>query len=487
MNNTNLADMLQDSCNRYPDNILIIYNGRRLSYEQLRRSVNAFGNALKGLGIKKGDTVAIMLPNIPEFVISYFAVIKLGAVAVTINTLSTSHELMHLISDSDSQALITTSKAAVRFEEIRSQLPRCRHVILNEGNEGGLSIKDAVATGPYDLDTAEISEDDPAVMIYTAGLTGKPMGAVLTHRNLVTQSVLLRDMTRGNERDRGLCLIPLFHSFGAVANMLGTLSIGAGLVMVDQFKMDGIFRTIAREHITYIAAVPRVFLGMFIYDAADNYDLGSLRVCITGGSTMPAEFFDTFEKKFGVKLLEGYGLTEAAPVCSFSRIDMVQKPGSIGTPVPEVEVRVVDDAGRELPVGRTGELAVRGPNVMKGYYKNRDVTDEVIRGGWLYTGDLARIDEDGYIFLAGRKKRMIITSGFNVYPREVEDVLILHDAVASAKVMGKPDMMKGETVKALIVKKGGMEVDEREIMKHCRTYLSPYKTPRTVEFVESFD
>lgn len=486
MDNTNLGDMLQDSCNRYPDNISIIYNERRLNYEQLGMAVNALGIALRSLGIEKGDNVAIMLPNIPEFVISYFAVVKLGAVAVTINTLSTPYELSHLISDSDSKALITTSKAANRFEEIRGELPQCRHLILNEGDEGDISIKDVVAAGPYDLEMAETSGDDPAVMIYTAGLTGKPIGAVLTHRNLVTQSLLLRDMTKGNESDRGLCLIPLFHSFGAVANMLGALKIGASLVMLDQFKIDSIFKAIEEERITYIAAVPRLFLGMFIYEGADKYNLDSLRVCITGGSTMPWEFFDTFEKKFGVRLLEGYGLTEASPVCSFSRLDMVQKPGSIGIPVPEVEAKILDDAGVELPSGMKGELAIRGPNVMKGYYKNKDATDRVIKEGWLHTGDLAQIDEDGYIFLAGLKKRMIITSGFNVYPREVEDVLNMHDAVASAKVVGKPDMMKGETVKALIIKKEGVEVNEKEIMKHCRTYLSPYKSPRTVEFVESF-
>ncbi len=487
MDNTTLGDMLQESCNRYPDNISIIYNERKLTYEQLRRAVNALGNALISLGIEKGDKVAIMLPNIPEFVISYFAAVKLGAVAVTINTLSTSYELSHLLSDSDSRVLITTSKAVKRFEEIRGDCPLCRHLIVNEGEGGYASIKEAVATGPYELEIAEISGDDPAVMIYTAGLTGKPLGAVLTHRNLCTQSLLLRDMIHANEHYRGLCLIPLFHSFGAVANMLGTLKIGASVVMMDQFKMDSIFKTIEEERITYIAAVPRLFLGMFIYEGADNYDLSSLRLCITGGSTMPAEFFDTFEKKFGVRLLEGYGLTEASPCCSFSRLDMVQKPGSIGIPLPEVETKILNDAGVVLPSGMEGELAVRGSNVMKGYYKDEDATAGVIKEGWLHTGDLALIDEDGYIFLKGLKKRMIITSGFNVYPREVEDILNMHSAVASAKVVGKPDMMRGETVKALIIKKEGAKVDDKEMMKHCRIYLSPYKSPRTVEFVENLD
>lgn len=483
-----LGEMLDESCSTYPNNIAIVYNEKRLTYEQLKGAVKAFGNTLAKLGIKKGNKVAIMLPNIPEFIISYFATVKLGAVAVTINTLSTPYELRHLLSDSDSRALITTPKTKKRFEEVRGDCPLCEYLVVTEGDTGDASIEEAVEAGPYKLEEIEISGDDPAVMIYTAGLTGKPLGAVLTHRNLSTQSLLLRNMIHANEHDRGLCLIPLFHSFGAVANMLGTLKIGSSIVMMDQFKMDSIFKAIEEEGITYIAAVPRLFLGMFIYEGADAYNLDSLRMCITGGAAMPAEFFDTFEKKFGVRVLEGYGLTEASPVCSFSRIDMVQKPGSIGIPIPEVEAKVVDEVGAELPSGQEGELVVRGPNVMEGYYKNDRATAEVIKEGWLYTGDLARIDEEGYIFLTGlKKKRMIITSGFNVYPREVEDVLSMHSAVVSAKVVGKPDMMRGETVKAIIIKKEGAEVDDKAIMKHCRTYLSPYKTPRTVEFVESID
>ena len=482
-----LGVMLEESCRSYPHNMATVYEDRVLTYRELGRAVNAVGNRLARMGIIKGDRVAVMLPNIPEFIISYFAVVKLGAVAVTINTMSTPYELRHLLSDSDARALITTPKAVKRFEEIRGDCPLCQYLIVTDGDTGDASITEVCASGPHEMAAGKVSGDDPAVMIYTAGLTGKPLGAVLTHRNLATQSVLVRDMIGADEHDRGLCLIPLFHSFGAVANMLGTVKIGASLVMMDHFNVDGIFRAIEEQGITYIAAVPRLFLGMFIHEAADTYNLNSLRICITGGSTMPAEFFQTFEQKFGVKLLEGYGLTEASPVCSFSRIDRAQKPGSIGIPIPDVEAKIVDEAGRELPAGQTGELVISGPNVMQGYHKDDETTAGVIRDGWLYTGDLARIDDDGYIFLAGLKKRMIITSGFNVYPREVEDVLRMHDAVADARVVGKPDMMRGETVKAIVIRRAGADVDGKAIMKHCRVYLAPYKTPRTVEFVEHFD
>jgi long-chain acyl-CoA synthetase len=269
--------------------------------------------------------------------------------------------------------------------------------------------------------------------------------------------------------------------------MLGAIRIGAGIVLLDRFTMDAILGSIEKDKVTYIAAVPRLFLGMVMYPDAEKYDVSSLDFCITGGSTMPPEFIPMFEDKFKCILREGYGLTEASPVCSVGMRDKVHKPGSIGTVIPGVEAKAVDDRGNEVPRGEIGELVIRGVNVMKGYYKNEEATAQVIRNGWLYTSDLARIDEDGYIFLTGRKKRMIITSGFNVYPREVEMVLELHPAVQASMVVGNPDLMRGEIVKALIVRNPDMPVNEREITRHCRTYLSSYKVPRAVEFVESID
>jgi long-chain acyl-CoA synthetase len=222
---------------------------------------------------------------------------------------------------------------------------------------------------------------------------------------------------------------------------------------------------------------------MFFHDKADQYRIDSLKLCVTGGSAMPADFIPLFEQKFNVKIMEGYGLTEASPASSFSRLDMPQKPGSIGIPIPGVSAKVVDEEGRELPRGNVGELIIQGENVMKGYYKDENATAQVIRDGWLYTSDLGYMDEDGYIFLTGMKKRMIITSGFNVYPKEIEIVLGLHPAVQEARIVGKEDLLRGEIVKAIVVKKPGVEIDERELLKHCRTYLSSYKVPREVEFV----
>jgi long-chain acyl-CoA synthetase len=325
------------------------------------------------------------------------------------------------------------------------------------------------------------------VMIYTAGLTGRPLGAVLTNGNLLSQSDLLWSVYNATEKDRGLAVIPLFHAFGAVANMLAAIRIGAGIVLMDRFTMEAILGSVEKDKVTYIAAVPRLFLGMVMYPETEKYDLSSLNFCLTGGSTMPPDFIPMFEDKFRCILREGYGLTEASPVCSVGRREMVHKPGSIGTVIPGVEAKAVDDGGNEVPRGEIGELVIRGVNVMKGYYKNEEATGQVIRNGWLYTSDLAKIDEDGYIFLTGRKKRMVITSGFNVYPREVEMILELHPAVQAAMVVGKPDLMRGEIVTALIVRNPDIPVNERELTRHCRHYLSSYKVPRAIEFVESID
>jgi len=478
-----LGKMLAESAGTYAERVAVIHGDRRITYRELEQAACALANHLRSLGLDKGDKVALMLPNCPEFIIAYFGIQKMGGVAVTLNVQSTSYELRHLLGNSDTRCLITQGMLARRFEEIREELPLCRHLITTNGPEEDSPFREIVAKGPFTTEIPGLEDNDPAVMIYTAGLTGKPLGAVLTHRNLLTQSLLLRTIAHRTEEDIGLAVIPFFHSFGAVANMLTPLRIGAGVVLMERFTLDGIFGAIEKEGVTYIAAVPRLFLGMFFHEGADKYRVDSLKLCVTGGAAMPAEFIPVFEQKFNVKIMEGYGLTEASPVSSFSRLDMPQKPGSIGIPIPGVAAKVVDEEGRELPRGTIGEIILRGENIMKGYYNDEEETAQVIKEGWLYTSDLGRMDGDGYIFLTGRKKRMIITSGFNVYPRETEIVLGLHPAVQAARIVGKEDLLRGEIVKAVVVKKPGAEIEERELLKHCRTYLSSYKVPREIEFV----
>ena len=346
------------------------------------------------------------------------------------------------------------------------------------------AFSEAIQAGPFALEAVDLSPEDPAAMIYTSGLTGRPLGAVLTQQNLLMQSDLMRIVIHGSENERVLCLIPLFHSFGAAVNMLNVVSLGGAIIMVNQFNLDSILKTVEREKITVIASVPRLFLGMLFHEGADKYDLSSIRLCVTGGAAIDPNLIPEFQKRFKVMIMEGYGLTEAAPVCAFGRLDMVQKPGSIGIHVPGVELKIFAQNGKELPPGEIGELVVKGINVMKGYYKDEAATAAVIKDGWLHTGDLALMDADGYVFLKGLKKRMVITSGFNVYPREVEMILEEHPAVEKARVAGKADLMRGEIVKAFVVQKTDALVDDKALMKHCRTYLSSYKVPREIEFVE---
>ncbi|MBA4423360.1 MAG: long-chain fatty acid--CoA ligase [Syntrophus sp. (in: bacteria)] len=480
-----LGKMLTESAERYPENTAVIQGEKRMTYRELNRATCALGNHLRSLGLGKGDKVTLMLPNCAEFIIAYFAVQKVGGVAVTLNVQSTPYELLHLLGNSDTQCLITQGILAKRFVEIRKELPLCRHVVTTNGPDEDSPFREIIANGPFTEEIPELTGDDPAVMIYTAGLTGKPLGAVLTHRNLLTQSVLLRTICNRNEKDIGLAVIPFFHSFGAVGNMLAVLRIGASVVLMDRFTLDGIFTAIEKEKITYIAAVPRLFLGMLFHQDSEKYRTDSLQICITGGAAMPPDFIPLFEKRFGVKIMEGYGLTEASPASSFSRLDMPQKPGSIGIPIPGVSAKIVDETGREVPRETVGELILKGDNIMKGYYKDEEMTAQVLKDGWLYTSDLGRMDAEGYIFLTGRKKRMIITSGFNVYPREIEIVLCLHPAVQTAHIVGKEDLLRGEIVRAIIVKKPGAEIEEKELLKHCRTYLSSYKVPREIEFAET--
>lgn len=481
----NLARLIEDAAQNYADKPALISDNQRINYNQLNRSVNAVAHLLKQTGIAKGDKVALMLPNVPEFVYCYFAAVKLGAVAVTLNTSSTAYELSYLLENSDAKVLITVESARKRYDGIKDKLSYCKNLIIVDSDD--CPLKKALIDGPFSNPATEIAIGDPAVMIYTAGLTGKPLGAVLTHDNLYSQSELLISIVKRTAEDKGLSLIPLFHAFGATANMLAVIRCGCSAVMMEGLTMSSLFNVIEKEKITFICAVPRLFLGMLYFDDVAKYDVISLKVCVTGGSTMPAHLLSEFNKQFGAEILEGYGLTEAGPVCSFTRVGMTPKPGSIGIANPDTLIKIVDETGSEVPRGEIGELIVRGRNIMKGYYKDEAATAAVIKDGWLYTSDLGRMDEDDYIFLTGRKKRMLITSGFNVYPQEVENVLNLHPAVLASRVFGKENLIRGEIVAAQIVKKDGMEVSDREIMKHCRAYLSAYKVPRKVEFVTKLE
>ncbi|MGO8715278.1 MAG: AMP-binding protein [Smithella sp.] len=473
---------MEEAVQKHPERTVLISEKQHITYRQLNQAVNNIAGLIKRAGVGDGDKVALMLPNIPEFVYSYFGALKTGAAVVLLNTSSTPFELTYLLNDSDSKVLITQTSLMKKYNDARDKLLSCHKIIsIDSLNENGELL---AGTDYDDSSPVEINPEDPAELIYTAGLTGKSMGAVLTHHNLCEELNMIQPIFRREMDDIGLCLIPLFHSFGATVNMLNVIQAGCSTVMMDRLTMDSLLSTIEREKITYICAVPRLYVGMIFYEKTAKYDLSSLKLCVTGGSAMPPDLMPVFEQKFNVRILEGYGLTEASPACSFNRIECVAKPGSIGTPLTGIDVKIVDNNGRELPRNEIGELIVKGDNVMKGYYKNEAATAAVIKDGWLYTGDLGRMDEENYIFLTGLKKRMIITSGFNVYPREVETILNMHFAVQTSRVSGKEDLMRGEIVRAHVVLKEGHCADEKEIIHYCKTYLSSYKVPREIEFVQ---
>ncbi|MGA2780567.1 MAG: AMP-binding protein [Smithella sp.] len=481
----NLRQLLEDTVRDHAERTALITERQRVTYNQLDRAVNAVAGLINQSGVGKGDKVALMLPNIPEFVYCYFGALKIGAVVVTLNTLSTPSELTYLLNNSDSKLLITLSSAIKKYQQAQPQLLSCHQVIpIDSLNQNDAFVSNKNSKNLLEL-SIKIDPDDPAVMVYTAGLTGKPLGAVLTHRNLCSQANVIQSVVRRTPDDVGLSLIPLFHTFGATTSMLLAIRAGCSIFMMDRLTMDGLFSAIEKEKITFIAAVPRLFIGMIFSEKALKYDLSSLKICVTGGAPMPVDFIPVFEQKFGVWIYEGYGLTEASPVCTLNRFEAVAKPGSIGTPLPGIDIKIVDDTGRELPRNETGEVIIRGDNVMKWYYKDEAATAAVIKDGWLYTGDLGRMDEENYIFLTGLKKRMIITSGFNVYPREVETVLNLHPAIIDSRVSGKKDLMRGELVKADVVLKDGYAPNDKEIIRYCKIYLSNYKVPREVEFVQT--
>lgn len=481
----NLIQLLRDSVQKYGDRTALISDKQYITYSQLNRAINSVAGIIKQSGIGKGDNVALMLPNIPEFVYSYFGALKNGAAIVPLNTSSTSFELTYLLNNSDSKILITQTSQIKKYQEAKDKLLSCHQVIAVDSLNQNGELFAGADSDDSSFCSDKITPEDPAVIIYTAGLTGNPLGALLTHHNLCEELNMIQPIFRRGPDDVGLCLIPLFHSFGATVNMLNVIQAGCSTVMMDRLTMDSLFGAIERERITYIAAVPRLYIGMILYEKASKYDLSSLKVCVTGGSAMPPEFIPVFEQKFNVRILEGYGLTEASPACSFNRIENVAKPGSIGIPLTGIDIKIVDESGRELPRNEIGEVVVRGGNVMKNYYKDDAATASVIKDGWLYTGDLGRMDEENYIFLTGLKKRMIITSGFNVYPREVETVLNMHPAVQVSRILGKPDLMRGELVKAEVVLKEGYSPDDKEIIRYCKVYLSNYKVPREIEFVKA--
>jgi long-chain acyl-CoA synthetase len=496
----NLAILLEDSARNVPERCAVICGDARLTYAETDAKANQVANALRDWGIEKGDKIALSCPNLPFFPIVYYGILKTGAVVVPLNVLLKGREIAYHLADSDAKIYFCFQGAAdlpmgeFGFEGF-SQTEQCEKFILINANpaekspfENTKTFAEFVQNQPTEFDSVDTQADDTAVILYTSGTTGQPKGAELTHLNMILNARLfgIYDVRRGF--DTHLLTLPLFHSFGQSVQMNSGFYNGATLNLLPRFTPEAALSEMEKTDVTIFAGVPTMYWALLNYADADRFDLAkiaaNLATCHAGGSPLPLEVLRGFEAKFNTKVMEGYGLSETSPVAVFNRAENARA-GSVGFPVWGVQVRVVDENGADVPVGDLGEIVIRGHNIMKGYYKKPEATATAIKDGWFYSGDIGRFDEEGFLYVADRVKDMILRGGFNVYPRELEEVLMTHEAVSLCAVIGVPHDEYGEEVKAFIVKKNGATATENEIVEWCKTNMASYKYPRSVEFREN--
>jgi long-chain acyl-CoA synthetase len=490
----NLATMLTEASKDLREHTAIIFENFKMTYGELHASSNKVANALSRAGIERGQKVAIMIPNIPQFIICYFGILKAGAVVVPLNVLLRASEVAYHLQDSDSVMLIAWEGFAADAVAGYQQIPTCtRFVVVNApGSQYVPDVNGATSFDAFLADTSPRFEmvatmpDDTAVIIYTSGTTGQPKGAELTHFNLFFNAYVAatRLGIEWRSNDIGLIALPLFHSFGLSAVMSVLIISGATMTLMPRFDPVKAFEIIQRDHVTAFSGVPTMYIYLLNHPDRKKYDLSSLRICTSGGAALPVEILDGWKREFGITILEGYGLSETSPIASFNVLYKPTKPGTVGIPIWGVEMKVVDEQDREVPGGEVGEIVIRGHNVMKGYYKRPGATASAIRDGWFHSGDMGVMDEDGYFSIVDRKKDMIIRGGFNVYPRELEEVLYMHPAVAEAAVIGIPDSRMGEEIKAIIYLKPGATASEEEIQAYCKERMASYKYPRIIQFID---
>jgi long-chain acyl-CoA synthetase len=488
-----LPDMLQETAANFPDKYALSFYGRKMTYKELLGAAAAFAGALQKSGVKKGDRVAIMLPNCPQFVISYYGILSAGAIVTQINPMLVERELDYILNDSGTETIVVLDALYPKVKNIQANT-RVKTVIAVSLQPSGQDIgadftfeglmKDlASPCHPVKIDP----EHDVAVLQYTGGTTGRSKGAMLTHRNIfanVLQSYEFFKEAMDIGQERYLTVIPLFHVFGMTSCMNLSIFTASESIMLPRFELDEVLSTIKQEQPTIFPGVPTMYVGITNHPYAEQYGINSIRVCNSGSAPMPVELLKEFERKTGSKILEGYGLSEASPTTHCNPQFAERKAGSVGIGLPSTEYKIVDlgEGSREVPAGELGEVIIKGPQVMKGYWNMPEETANTLRNGWLHTGDIGRMDEEGYLYIVDRKKDMIIASGYNIYPRDVEEVIYEHPAVQEAVVIGVPDPYRGETVKAVIVLKAGKSASEEEIRQYCRENMAAYRVPSVVEF-----
>jgi long-chain acyl-CoA synthetase len=475
----NLASLLTESAERTPEAPAIRLGDNELSYAALDDQSARLATLLREKGFEPGDRVGVMLPNVPEFPIAYYGVLRAGGVVVPMNVLLKRREIAFYLEDSGTKLLLAW------------------HGFVDEARGGATDAgAKTVEVGPAALAAAllnveptpglaETVEDDTAVILYTSGTTGKPKGAELTHLNLFRNAdVSSRTTCEISGGDVVLGALPLFHSFGQTVGMNASLKVGACLTLVPKFDPGEALETMQRDGVTHFYGVPTMFGALLHHPGREGFDTSSLRTCITGGASMPVEVLRGFEEAFGAVVLEGYGLSETSPVACSNHPEKERKAGSIGTPIEGVEMQVVDEKDEPVAQGEVGEIVIRGHNIMKGYWQRPDATEEAMRGGWFHSGDMARTDEEGYFYIVDRKKDLIIRGGYNVYPREVEEVLFEHPKIREAAVVGVPHDEWGEEIGAAVVLHDGEALPPEEVSAYVKERIAAYKYPRIVWFLD---
>jgi long-chain acyl-CoA synthetase len=496
----NLAQVIEDNAGKYPDREAIVSGSTRLTYRQLNAMANQVANGLQALGIGRGDNVALTCPNVPYFQIAYYGILKTGATVVPLNILLASPEIAYHLKDCNAKAFFCfEGSAALPIGDTGYQglveSETGGHFILMTADSSASPPKDDMMTlgmlmngRPTSFETDSTGPEDTAVILYTSGTTGRPKGAELTHSNLVLNAMVARDLylPAAQERNVALVALPLFHVFGMTVQMNAMMLLCSTQVLLPRFDPALAIEAMLSERVNFFCGVPTMFWGLLNQARATKMDTGAIaenmRMCISGGAALPLELLRGFEQTFSVAILEGFGLSETSPVICFNQLGFERKPGSIGRPLFATEMRLVDDSDQEVAQGQAGEIVVRGHSVMKGYYNRPEATAEAMRGGWFHTGDIATMDQDGYFFIVDRKKDMILRGGYNVYPRELEEVLMTHPAVSLAAVIGVPHPSLGEEVKAYIIRKPDVTVTVEELSIWCKEQMAAYKYPRFIEF-----
>ncbi|MBN3944682.1 MAG: long-chain fatty acid--CoA ligase [Nostoc sp.] len=478
----NIAHHVERGQRLFPDKIALIFEDTSFTYHQLDQLANRMANGLRGLGVKKGDRVALFLPNIPEFVISYLGILKIGAVAVSVNVMLKSAEVSFILNDCAAKAVITTQLQSEQVQQ--ADLPELQHILIAEGSvTQGISLVQLMENASPYARAVELDRHAPASIVYTSGTTGFPKGATLSHGNIISNMYSHNRCCGMQPDDRLLLYLPLFHCFGQNAILNAGLNVCASIILQRRFKLEQALENISTNQVTMFFGVPTIYINLLNTDTS-AYRLENVRYYFSAAAPMPTEVAQNWLEKYGKFIHEGYGLTETSP-CACYNHDLKYKLGSIGMPIENVEMKIVDADGHPVEPGEEGEIVIKGPNVMLGYWNRPFETAQVIKNGWFHTGDIGRMDEDGFFYIVDRLKDMINISGFKVYPSEVENVIYQHPAIAEAAVFGIPDRLKGEIVQANIVLKSGYAVTEEQIIDFCSRRIATYKLPRVINFVDS--